>query len=203
MRHKGRLNLNDPSGTRTTTYRTTGQRNNSDRKSGYNEARHPDAWMIGHPGKGTPDTWHLPNIEHWTPRWWATVVLRLEHRTVDRVDRGLSRPPMIVVGLSFRDLCNCVQPTLPVCFGRDAKSRWSRLPGVYARGSKRPHARKWKYPVVDSQSWRSRAINSLLPPSLTVINSLGSVSSSSLYRGLWRCTLYIIKVLLYPSAPLF
>ena len=30
-------------------------------------------------------------------------------------------------------------PTLPVSFGRDTKSRWSLLSGVYARGSKRSH----------------------------------------------------------------
>ena len=31
--------------------------------------------------------------------------------------------------------------TLPVSFGRDTKSRWSLLSGVYARGSKTPHIR--------------------------------------------------------------
>ena len=30
-------------------------------------------------------------------------------------------------------------PHLPVSFGRDTKSRWSLLSGVYARGSKRSH----------------------------------------------------------------
>ena len=38
--------------------------------------------------------------------------------------------------LPFQNLGNFVLPTLPVSFGRDTKSRWSLLPGVYARGSK-------------------------------------------------------------------
>ena len=39
----------------------------------------------------------------------------------------------------FRNLSNFVHLTLPVSFGRDTKSWWSLLSGVYARGSKRPH----------------------------------------------------------------
>ena len=39
----------------------------------------------------------------------------------------------------FRNLGNFVHPTEPVSFGRDTKSRWSVLSGVYARGSKRSH----------------------------------------------------------------
>ena len=38
-----------------------------------------------------------------------------------------------------RSLGNFVHPTLPVSFRRDAKSRWSLLPSVYARGSKMSH----------------------------------------------------------------
>ena len=34
---------------------------------------------------------------------------------------------------------NFLYPTFPVSFGRDTKSRWSLLSGVYARGSKRSH----------------------------------------------------------------
>ena len=34
---------------------------------------------------------------------------------------------------------NFVHLTLPVSFGRNTKSRWSLLSGVYARGSKRSH----------------------------------------------------------------
>ena len=41
--------------------------------------------------------------------------------------------------LPFQNLCNFVHPTLPMSFGRDTKSRWSLLPGVYARGSKQSH----------------------------------------------------------------
>ena len=43
--------------------------------------------------------------------------------------------------LPFQNLGNFVHPTLPVSFGRDTKSRWSLLPGVYARGSKISHTR--------------------------------------------------------------
>ena len=39
----------------------------------------------------------------------------------------------------FRNLGTFVHLTLPVSFGRDTKSRWSLLSGVYARGSKRSH----------------------------------------------------------------
>ena len=39
----------------------------------------------------------------------------------------------------FGNFGNFLYPTLPVSFGRDTKSRWSLLSGVYARGSKRPH----------------------------------------------------------------
>ena len=41
--------------------------------------------------------------------------------------------------LPFQNLGKFVHPTLLVSFGRDTKSRWSLLPGVYARGSKRSH----------------------------------------------------------------
>ena len=39
----------------------------------------------------------------------------------------------------FRNLGNFVHSHLPVSFGRDNKSRWCLLSGVYARGSKRSH----------------------------------------------------------------
>ena len=41
--------------------------------------------------------------------------------------------------LLCRSLGNFVRLTLLVTFGRDNKSLWSRIPGVYARGSKRSH----------------------------------------------------------------
>ena len=41
--------------------------------------------------------------------------------------------------LAFRNLGNFVHPHLSVSFGRDTKSWWSLLSGVYARGSKRSH----------------------------------------------------------------
>ena len=58
---------------------------------------------------------------------------RVVERTVNRGDGG-SIPPTAVSKLS-----NFVHLTLPVSFGRDTKSRWSLLSGVYARGSKRSH----------------------------------------------------------------
>ena len=39
----------------------------------------------------------------------------------------------------FRNLSNFVHPVICLSFGRDTKSRWSLLSGVYARGSKRSH----------------------------------------------------------------
>ena len=53
----------------------------------------------------------------------------VERRTVNRGDGG-SIPPTAVSKL---------RQTLPVSFGRDTKSRWSLLSGVYARGSKKSH----------------------------------------------------------------
>ena len=55
-----------------------------------------------------------------------------ERRTVNRGDGG-SIPPTAVSKLRQ------FTPHLPVCFGRDTKSRWSLLSGVYARGSKISH----------------------------------------------------------------
>ena len=39
----------------------------------------------------------------------------------------------------FSKLRQFRNPRLPVSFGRDTKSRWFLLSGVYARGSKRSH----------------------------------------------------------------
>ena len=75
----------------------------------------------------------------------------VERRTFGRGDRG-SKPPVAERRtfrskgpgfknhlLPFQNLGKFVHPTLLVSFGRDTKSRWSLLPGVYARGSKRSH----------------------------------------------------------------
>ena len=72
----------------------------------------------------------------------------LQRRTFGRGDRG-SKPPVAERRtfrskvqnhlLPFQNLGKFVHPTLLVSFGRDTKSRWSLLPGVYARGSKRSH----------------------------------------------------------------
>ena len=57
----------------------------------------------------------------------------VERRTVNRGDGGSHLPP-------FRNLGNYVHfNNLTVSFGRDTKSRWSLLSGVYARGNKRSH----------------------------------------------------------------
>ena len=55
----------------------------------------------------------------------------VERRTVNRGDGG-SIPPIAVLKLKFT-------LHLPVSFGRDTKSRWFFLSGVYARESKRSH----------------------------------------------------------------
>ena len=68
----------------------------------------------------------------------------VRHWTFGRRDRGSKPTP------PFRSLGNYVHPTLPASFRRDNKSRWSLLSCVYARGSKRSHAGKWKKPFVDS-----------------------------------------------------
>ena len=49
-------------------------------------------------------------------------------------------------------ILDCIVPQLMLTLSTEetAKSRWSFLSGVYARGSKRFHAGKWKKPVMDS-----------------------------------------------------
>ena len=52
----------------------------------------------------------------------------------------------------FKSIC-ChfeTHPTLPESFGRNPKSCWSFLSGIYARGSKISYWEKWKKRVVDS-----------------------------------------------------
>ena len=68
-----------------------------------------------------------------------------------------SRPGNVgVVAISLWDFGNSVYPTLPVYFGRDTKSRWSLLSGVYARRSKRSHQAALKcVTVVDSTTLTS------------------------------------------------
>ena len=68
-----------------------------------------------------------------TPKTISTVGCGgcvVEHWTFGQRDWGLKPLP------PFRSLGNFVHLTLPVSFGRDSKSRWSLLSGVYARGSK-------------------------------------------------------------------
>ena len=57
----------------------------------------------------------------------------VEHQTVNRGDGG-SIPPTAVSKL--RQFCS---PHIYMSFGRDNKSRWSLLSGVYAKGSKISH----------------------------------------------------------------
>ena len=56
----------------------------------------------------------------------------VECRTVNRGDDGSILSP-------FRNLGNFILLTFPVTFGRDTKSRWFLLSGVYTRGRKRSH----------------------------------------------------------------
>ena len=57
----------------------------------------------------------------------------IERQTVNR-GHGGSIPPAVVLKIS--EFCS---PHICLSFGRDTKSRWSLLSGVYARGSKRSH----------------------------------------------------------------
>ena len=56
----------------------------------------------------------------------------VKRRAFGQEDQG-SKPPAAVLKLG-----NFVQPTFPVSFGRDIKSRWSLLSGVCAREVKDP-----------------------------------------------------------------
>ena len=78
----------------------------------------------------------------------------VERQAFSRRDRG-SKPH-----LPFRSFGNFFHSTLPVSFGRDSKSCWSLLFGVYARGSKRSHAGKWKKPVMHSLSLEKDTLKS-------------------------------------------
>ena len=49
------------------------------------------------------------------------------------------RKAHVRVVTAFQNIDNFVTPHLPVSFGRDTKSRWSLLSGVYAGGCKRSH----------------------------------------------------------------
>ena len=53
--------------------------------------------------------------------WLMVVVVLFSSHPVDREDGGSIPPP------PFRSLGNFVHPTLLVSFGRDTKSRWSKL----------------------------------------------------------------------------
>ena len=73
----------------------------------------------------------------------SAVILRLEHRSVDRGSWDSSPPPAVLKLGQFRS------PTLPVHFGRDSKS-WSPTPGVYAWESKKTTHMEMEKTVVDS-----------------------------------------------------
>ena len=57
----------------------------------------------------------------------------VERRTVNRGDGGSIPPTAVLKFRLFRS------PHICLSFGRDTKSLWSLLSGVYARGSKIPH----------------------------------------------------------------
>ena len=50
-------------------------------------------------------------------------------------------------------------PLFAVSFGRDRKSCWSLLCGIYVKGSKRSKAGKWKKSVIDSFTLESSKIS--------------------------------------------
>ena len=62
--------------------------------------------------------------------YYASGGRAVERRTVKGTVVQSHLPPL-------QNLGNFFTPHLPVSFGRDTKSRWSLLSGVYARGSKR------------------------------------------------------------------
>ena len=70
----------------------------------------------------------------------------VECRTLSHVDRSSKPPTGTVVSKHGQFL----HPSLSVIFGRDTKSRWSLLPGVYFRGRKTHHKGKLKKSTVDS-----------------------------------------------------
>ena len=61
---------------------------------------------------------------------WSGGPLAIEYPPAAREDGGLIPP------LPFRNWGNFIHPTL-LSFGRDSKTFWSLLSGVYAKGSKR------------------------------------------------------------------
>ena len=98
----------------------------------------PSAWGPGQ-GNNTSHMVCMCNLA-WTPIQTCTTLIvgsgghAVEHRTVNREDRG-SIPPTAVSKL--RQFCS---PHICLCLSEETlKSRWSLLSGVYARGSKRSH----------------------------------------------------------------
>ena len=75
--------------------------------------------------------WHTANRAH-VGECHQSSGHTVERQIVNRGDSGSNPPTIVSKPISFT-------PHLPVSFGRDAKSRWSLLAGVYARGSKRSH----------------------------------------------------------------
>ena len=64
-----------------------------------------------------------------------TMILQWE-RSSSVIERATDDREVPGSNLTGAAIGNYVYPTFPVSFGRDTKSRWSLLSGIYARGSK-------------------------------------------------------------------
>ena len=86
--------------------------------------------------------------------------------------------------LPFRNLAISFTPHLPVAFGRNTKSRWSLLSGVYARGSKRSHT-GGKFVTCSGVTNSRQKDNSCVSPSLGYleVNHLRPSVSTTAYLG--------------------
>ena len=114
----------------------------------------------------------------------------VEHRTFGQGDWG-SKPPVVEhrtfrsKGLGVKPTCCCFEAWAisftPLCLclleDRDTKSRWSLLPVIYARGSKR--SQPGGKPVVDSKSGISNPL--MLTPAAGAASQrqTGSVDGSN------------------------
>ena len=83
----------------------------------------------------------------------------------------------------FRNLAISFTPHLPVAFGRNTKSRWSLLSGVYARGS---HTGD-KFVTCSGVTNSRQKDNSCVSPSLGYleVNHLRPSLSTSAYLGIY------------------
>ena len=83
-------------------------------------------------------------------RVWGAVVVCGARWSCGRASGCRLKGPGFETTSAVSKLGQLRSPQFAVSFGRVSKSRWSILPGVYARGSKRSHTGNWKTPVTDS-----------------------------------------------------